>query len=183
MADRFIFMDRLLQDMRNYAQPVSTERIEVGVGDLLTEARSIVSENLKARKINPRQVVLDVSAVSNAMVKVSRVHIVNAIINVLQNAYDFLPTNADGPLGQICITTAAKGKHIHIAIRDSGQDVPADSLAEVRQCLPGRTSRRHTGTGFGLCNARRFLEAHSGRLMIDSRDDNGTTVTLILPAA
>lgn len=183
MADRFIFMERLLQDMRNCAQPVSTERIEVGVGDLLTEARSIVSENLKARNINPRQVTLDVSAVSNALVKVSRVHIVNAIINVLQNAYDFLPTNADGPFGQISVTTASKGRHIHVAIRDFGQGIPADSLEEVRQCLPGRTSRRHTGTGFGLCNARRFLEAHGGRLMIDSREDEGATVTLVLPAA
>jgi len=183
IADRLAFMERLLQDMRNYAQPVSDERVAVTLADLLTEARSIVSENLKARNVTPRKVTLNVTVPADLTMKVSRVHIVTAIVNVLRNAYDFLPADGEGPVGQIDICAAAKGKQVHIAIQDSGQGIPAANLEEIRQCLPGRTSRRNVSTGFGLCNARRFVEAHGGKLLIDSKENHGTTVTLVLPVA
>jgi len=183
MADRLSFMERLLEDMRNYAQPVSDERVIVPVADLLTEARSIVTENLRGRNINSRNVVLDVSGPVDLTVKVSRVHIVTAIVNVLRNAYDFLPTNGEGPYGKIRIHTSRKTKYMHLAVEDTGQGIPTANLDEVRQCLPGRTSRRHTGTGFGLCNARRFVEAHGGSLRIDSQENQGTAVTIVLPIA
>lgn len=181
IAERLAFMERLLQDMRNYAQPVSDERVAVAVADLLTEARSIVSENLKARNINPRKVALDVAEPPDLTVKVSRVHIVTAIVNVLKNAYDFLPADGEGPHGQIHVRVTQKAKQAQIVVQDSGQGIPVANLDEVRQCLPGRTSRRHVGTGFGLCNARRFVEAHGGKLLIDSKENEGTTVTVVLP--
>ena len=183
IADRLAFMERLVQDMKNYAQPVSDERTAVTVADLLTEARSIVSENLKARNISSRNVKLSVAVPSNLAVKVSRVHVVTAIVNVLKNAYDFLPADGEGPRGEIQVRATSKGKQMNIAVHDTGQGIPAANLDEVRQCLPGRTSRRHVGTGFGLCNARRFVEAHGGSLRIDSKENEGTTVTLVLPIA
>jgi len=181
IADRLAFLERLLDDMRNYAQPISDERVSVAVADLLTEARSIVSENLKARNINPRKVALTVSVPPDLSVKVSRVHVVTAIINVLKNAYDFLPADGEGPDGHIQVRVTRESGLVHIVVQDSGQGIPAANLDEVRQCLPGRTSRRHVGTGFGLCNARRFVEAHGGKLVIDSMENGGTTVTMVLP--
>lgn len=183
IAERLAFMERLVEDMRNYAQPVSDERTAVAVADLLTEARSIVSENLKARNISSRNVNLTVTVSPDLAVKVSRVHVVTAIVNVLKNAYDFLPSDGEGPRGDIQVRAVTKGKQVHVTIQDSGQGIPTASLDEVRQCLPGRTSRRHVGTGFGLCNARRFIAAHGGSLRIDSKENEGTTVTLVLPTA
>ncbi len=181
IADRLAFIERLLQDMRNYAQPVSDERVAITVADLLTEARSIVSENLKARNINPRKVALDVDVPPDLTVKVSRVHIVTAIVNVLKNAYDFLPADGEGPQGRIQVRASQKAKQVHVVVQDFGQGIPVANLDEVRQCLPGRTSRPHVGTGFGLCNARRFVEAHGGKLLIDSKENEGTTLTLVVP--
>lgn len=182
IADRLAFMERLLKDMQNYAQPVSDERVTVTVADLFTEARSIVSENLKARNTITRNVKISVDVHADLAVKVSRVHVVTAIVNVLKNAYDFLPADGEGARGAIQVRAVQKDKQTHIVIQDTGQGIPATSLDEVRQCLPGRTSRNE-GTGFGLCNARRFIEAHGGSLHIDSKENEGTTVTLILPKA
>ncbi len=181
IADRLAFLERLLDDMRNYAQPVSDERASIAVADLLTEARSIVSENLKARNISARKVALTISVPPDLSVRVSRVHVVTAIVNVLKNAYDFLPADGEGPQGQIQVRVSRESRMVHIAVQDNGLGIPAANLDEVRQCLPGRTSRRHAGTGFGLCNARRFVEAHGGRLLIDSVENGGTAVTVVLP--
>jgi signal transduction histidine kinase len=101
-------------------------------------------------------------------------------VNVLQNAYDFLHSGG-APSGRIQVRVTQKAKQVQIMVQDNGQGIPAANLDEVRQCLPGRTSRRHVGTGFGLCNARRFVAAHEGQLMIDSEENKGTAVTIALP--
>jgi signal transduction histidine kinase len=124
---------------------------------------------------------LNVTAPRDVVIKVSRVQIVTAIANILKNAYDFLPADAAGPRGEIEIRAVRRGKQVHLSVRDTGQGIPAANLDEIRECLPGRTSRRKVGTGFGLCNARRYVAAHGGRLTIDSKENEGTTVTIILP--
>lgn len=60
-CQRLEFLECMLEDMRAYARPVPEERVAVPVADLLTEVRSIVSENLKARGISTRKVNLEVA--------------------------------------------------------------------------------------------------------------------------
>lgn len=182
MGERILFMERLLLDMRNYTQPVPEARETVSVADLITEARSIVSENLRARNISPKHVGLDIMVAPKIEVKVARHHVVLALVNVLKNAYEALPASPDGPHGNISMSVRREDRALEIAIADSGEGIPEANLAEVRQCLPGRTSKKNYGTGFGLCCARRTLEAHGGRLEISSQVHVGTTVKLLLPA-
>ena len=160
MGKQILFIERLVDDMRHYAKPISNERTTVEIADLLTEVRTIVSENLRVRNVSREGVDLRITNPANPSVSVSRRHIVTAIVNLLQNAYDFLPHAEDGrPVGKIGIRVTPKDGQVHLVVKDSGQGIPADDLDEVRQCLPGRTSRQNTGTGFGLCNARRHVEA------------------------
>jgi two-component system, cell cycle sensor histidine kinase PleC len=44
-------------------------------------------------------------------------------------------------------------------------------------------ARRYEGTGLGLPLTRAFVEAHAGRLVIDSVPGGGTTARVVLPAA
>jgi signal transduction histidine kinase len=181
---RVEFLERLVRDMRAYAQPVPDERIAVPVADLVTEARSIVHQNLLARGMDPGQVQLSVHVPERLELKVSRYHLVGALVNVLTNAYEALPTVDHALDGAIRITAAVAGggTQVQIEVQDTGVGIRADELEEIRQCLPGRTSKRRQGnTGFGLCRVRRCLEAHGGRVRIDSEEDVGTTVTLTLP--
>jgi len=181
IADHLDFLERLLSDMRNFTLPISGERICVAVSALLKEAYDIVLLNFKAKHIPTRKVILHMRVSHDLVVDVSRVHVVAAIVNVLKNAFEFLIPDEDGPVGRINVHARRCGQRIHIAIQDNGQGIPAAELDTIRLCLPGRTSRFHVGTGFGLCNAKRFIEAHSGRLQIDSKENHGTKVTLILP--
>ncbi len=57
----------------------------------------------------------------------------------------------------------------------------AEELANVRQLIPGNSSKEH-GTGYGLPIAQRYLSFHGGTLEIESTDGGGTTVVLRLPA-
>jgi signal transduction histidine kinase/DNA-binding NarL/FixJ family response regulator len=75
---------------------------------------------------------------------------------------------------------------VRFAVTDSGIGMDAETIA--RLCEPfvqgdTRTSRRYGGTGLGLAICRRLAELMAGRLSIESRVREGTTVSLLLPLA
>lgn len=183
IAGNLDFLERMLNDMRNYARPVSDQRQVVSIADLVTEAISIVMSNLRGNGMDLGQVVINKSIPAELKIKVSRSHIVAALVNVLKNACEFLSSDSQSPMGTVEIDVSQLDDQAMIVVRDTGMGIPAEMIAEIRQCLPGRTTRRGNGTGFGLCNAQRSVMAHDGILQIDSIEDQGTTVTLILPLA
>jgi signal transduction histidine kinase len=66
-----------------------------------------------------------------------------------------------------------------IEVADTGPGIPAQVLPSV--CEPFFTTRQE-GTGLGLAIAKRYVEQNGGRLDIESRPGEGTTVRLRLPA-
>lgn len=181
LVDRLAFLERLLLDMREYTYPVPEERVVLTVADLVTEARSMVSENLRARGISGRKVTLEINVPPQLEVQVARYPIVLALVNILKNAYEALPATPDGPEGRIGIVARRHEKRLQIVITDSGPGIPEASLAQIREFFTGRTTKKGYGTGFGLSCAARNLKAHGGNLSIASALNVGTTVTLELP--
>jgi PAS domain S-box-containing protein len=82
-------------------------------------------------------------------------------------------------------------RRIHVRSRRQGQEVIAEvedhgagmSPEVLRQVLKPFFTTRSRGTGLGLPIARRILEAHGGRLVVDSAAGRGTTVRLFLPTS
>jgi signal transduction histidine kinase len=72
-------------------------------------------------------------------------------------------------------------ERVEIMIRDNGMGLSKEELAKVREFVPGGTSKKTYGTGFGLPIARRRIADHGGELGIDSVEGQGTTVTITLP--
>jgi signal transduction histidine kinase len=64
------------------------------------------------------------------------------------------------------------------SIRDNGAGIPSENLARVFE--PFYTTRKH-GTGLGLPNAKKIVEAHGGTITIQSATGKGTEVTIKLP--
>jgi len=67
--------------------------------------------------------------------------------------------------------------HVYTSTVPSGRV----TLAEVRRFVPGGTSKKTHGTGFGLPIAKRKIEDHGGSLAIESKEDAGTTIVITLP--
>ena len=95
--------------------------------------------------------------------------------NVLMNA-----AQAMNGHGAIRVTTAPADGLCRIEIADAGPGMPPDVREQAFEPFFTTKSR---GTGLGLPLAKRIVEAHGGRIQIDSPPDGGTVVTLLLPAA
>ena len=73
---------------------------------------------------------------------------------------------------------------IGIEVQDTGIGIPKDDiprLARPFEQVESAHSRQHGGTGLGLALTKSLLEAHAGRLEIDSELGVGTIVRALIP--
>ena len=71
-----------------------------------------------------------------------------------------------------------------IAVSDTGIGIPPEALELVFTPfgqVDNILTRKHAGTGLGLPLARALVEAHGGKLEIESELEHGTTITIRMP--
>jgi signal transduction histidine kinase len=81
----------------------------------------------------------------------------------------------------------AQSEMIDLVVRDNGCGIPADKLPRIFESFyttkKGPDASGKGGTGLGLSMCRDILEAHHGRIRVDSTVGKGTAFTLKLPTA
>lgn len=105
-------------------------------------------------------------------------HINQLFFNVIRNAV--LAIADSGRPGEVKISSEADEAGIHIRIHDTGVGMTAEQIEHAFE--PFYTTRPvGSGVGLGLATARNVVQAHSGRISLDSQPDVGTTVSLFFP--
>jgi signal transduction histidine kinase len=101
--------------------------------------------------------------------------------NLISNAVKFTP---DG--GRVDVRVFSQNGDVAIEVADTGIGVSAKEQAQLFQKF-FRTSaagkRAIQGTGLGLSISKAIVEAHSGRIELESEESVGTTVRVLLPVA
>lgn len=69
---------------------------------------------------------------------------------------------------------------IHISVRDSGHGIPAEFHQEIFEDFV-RVDRSSSGMGLGLAIAKRLVQAHRGKIWVESEAGNGSCFTFLLP--
>jgi PAS domain S-box-containing protein len=118
-------------------------------------------------------------------VLVDPVHLELALLNVVINARDAMPSG-----GTITVATSLAagdggpqdGSFVAIAVSDNGEGMPAH--VRERATEPFFTTKgTGKGTGLGLAMVQGFVQQSRGRLEIDSQVGRGTTIRMLFPAA
>lgn len=94
-------------------------------------------------------------------------------MNLILNAFHAMSGG-----GRLTITTAGSDSGIELNFRDTGVGIPEQTMARLFE--PFYTTRE-LGTGLGLTITRRIIEAHGGKIEIESEVGKGTSVRLVLP--
>jgi signal transduction histidine kinase/CheY-like chemotaxis protein len=102
------------------------------------------------------------------------------LYNLLSNAIKF--TDAGG---QITVRASRSGGEVRLSVADTGVGISladqAHVFEEFRQV--GDASARQPGTGLGLALTQRLVEAHDGRIELESMPGRGSIFTIVLPGA
>jgi two-component system phosphate regulon sensor histidine kinase PhoR len=102
------------------------------------------------------------------------------LINLVDNAVKYTPEGG-------WVTVRARGiesGRVEVRVRDTGIGIPAADLPRITERfyrVDKARSRELGGTGLGLAIVKHLVLAHGGELAIDSRENEGTTVTFTLP--
>jgi signal transduction histidine kinase len=101
-----------------------------------------------------------------------------AFANLLDNAVKFSKKG-----GIITISAHRIGKEIAVEVRDEGVGIPPEELPNIFDAFHrGKVGEKVQGFGLGLASVKVIVEAHKGRVLVESEKGEGSIFKVILPA-
>jgi PAS domain S-box-containing protein len=105
-----------------------------------------------------------------------RERIMQVLANLIGNAVKFTPEG-----GRVLLRVRADESEVRFDVSDTGPGIPAEHIPHVfDRFWKVRNANRH-GAGLGLAIARGIVEAHDGRISVESREGEGSTFSFTLP--
>jgi len=105
---------------------------------------------------------------------------VTVLVNLLDNAYKYSYEEK-----RIKLSVAGENNAVRFSVSDNGVGIPRRSLRKVFRRfyqVDRSLSRRAEGCGLGLSIAKFIVDAHQGRITVESKPGQGSTFTVVLPA-
>ena len=141
--------------------------------EIIREVVDLYSDVAEEKRINIRTHLPEVTEAP-----VDRTRIRQAFANLLDNAIKY--TDAGG---RIEVDAEKTDSEILVRFRDTGMGIPAAEINKIWDRLyRGDKSRSQRGLGLGLSLVKAFVEAHGGRVEVESRVGAGSEFTVHLPA-
>ena len=97
------------------------------------------------------------------------------LVNLLGNAVRFTP-----PGGRISVVARMEHSEATVRVADTGVGIPSDLVANIFDPYE-QAHRGRGGSGIGLMVVRSLVEAHGGRVWVESEEGRGSCFTFTLP--
>jgi histidine kinase len=179
-ADR---LSRLVDDLQELSRveskAYSLELRSVTVPDLVQTTLKRLSPQATAKRITLR---------SNLPANLPPLladedRITQVLVNLAANAIQY--TSEDG---EVTIFASRHSNEVHISVKDTGIGIPPEHLANIftrfYRVDKSRSRNAGGGSGIGLTIARHIVEAHGGRIWVESKGEGqGSTFTFSLKTA
>jgi signal transduction histidine kinase len=165
-------LERILDEMLDFARPVRLNLKKASLNAVLDSCLEIIEARVKEKSLTVRKAYG--SRLPRILIDEGKME--QALINVLLNALEALP-----PGGDIAVATKslrAPGRRLQVTIDDDGPGLSPDDLPYVFNPF---FSHKKNGTGLGLFNVKKVVEAHGGAVEISLGKPRGTRVRLTLP--
>jgi signal transduction histidine kinase len=151
-------------------------------GGLLFEREPILLSEVVGGYINEikpvdKNLSVNVDIPEDLLVYADRNRLRDIFLNLLSNAFKF---TSDG--GQISITAMRKDDYILHEIRDTGVGIPEDKIKKIFEEFYQVEVGKYGGTGLGLAITKRVVEAHGGKIWVESQLGKGSAFYFTLPA-
>jgi signal transduction histidine kinase len=174
-ADR---MSRLIGDLLEAA------KIEAGVLTAVPEpedAAALIDSAVELLRVIAAEKNIRLVAAptpSAGVVSCERNLILRVLANLIGNAIKFSPEGSS-----ISIGAKTDADQVLLSVADSGPGIPAEHVAHAFERYWQQEGSDRRGSGLGLYIAKGIVEAHGGRIWIESLPGHGTTVRFTLPIA
>jgi signal transduction histidine kinase len=109
-------------------------------------------------------------------INADRAEIKRVITNLCGNALNYTNKN-----GEIKVLAKAQNGDFIFSVSDNGNGISPEDIPNLfMRFSQGTTKKRSTGTGLGLYLSRQIVEAHNGKIWVDSKVNKGSEFTFLL---
>jgi signal transduction histidine kinase len=168
-------LDKTATDLLAFGKPGTPEFTFVDINELLKKTLFFVAQHPEARNVER---ILELTRVLPPVwidIKQSQQVFFNIIINAIQ-------AMPEGGLLTLATDRVQRGEDdfVQVTIRDTGKGIAAEVLEKI--FVPFFTTKTQ-GTGLGLPICRQLVEHNHGIIEVESVPQQGTTFSILLPAA
>jgi two-component system NtrC family sensor kinase len=162
----------MLEELSVYASGAqrALNRQPVFIDDLV---RQVTAH--EAREAGETGLRVDASGVEQAVVFADAYYLRQVVDNLVRNAREAMSEQKDARLR---VTVERDAGQAVLRVADNGPGIPPDKLARIFQPF---VSTKGKGMGLGLAICREIVEAHAGRIEVESAVGQGTTFTVRIP--
>jgi signal transduction histidine kinase len=172
-TDRVLVMLNTLMDISEAESGAMQLRLEpVALREVVDRALDLYHEVADAKGVT-----VAADAAADVVVMADRTRLEQAAANLIDNAIKYTP-----PGGQVFVETGAENGRAFLRVRDSGPGIPPDELPRIWDRLfRGDRSRAERGLGLGLSLVKAIVEAHGGKVDVQSEVGRGSAFSVFLP--
>lgn len=167
MENSVHYSDKIIKDLLDYSLNVKLDLSEA-------DPHSVVKEALSQITI-PESIAVVEQFETNPKIVVDIQKIKRAVINILTNAVDAMPSG-----GTLTLLSKQTPDNLELSVADTGVGIPKEKMDKL--WTPFMTTKAK-GLGLGLPIAKRFVEEHGGTITVKTQPNEGTTFTLSIPIA
>jgi signal transduction histidine kinase len=170
--------NRLIQDLLDVARiqagGLAVDPVPVDVKSLLHEAVESATPLASAAQLS----VLCDPPESVGPIASDRERVLQVFANLIGNAIKFTPKG-----GEIRIGAASENGEVRFTVADTGPGIPPEHLEHVFDRYWQAKSAKKLGAGLGLSIAKGIVEAHGGRIWVESPPNSGAQFNFTMPVA
>lgn len=164
-------LNRVIGQLLEFARPMTIQKRPTSLDATIRDSLKMVEGDARGKGIRIRFKGNPVTSV----VPIDPDRIKQVLLNLYLNAVEAM---ANG--GDLSVEVAAENEgYFQIHVSDTGKGIKAEDLPHL---FDPYFTTRSSGTGLGLAIVHKIIESHGGDVRIESRYDEGTTVTIRLPA-
>ena len=166
-------LEMILSELVDYSKPLSVQKTEDKIENTVQEVINLIKPCFEQEKIG---IFFENLLEKDFKLLFDKTKLYQALLNIVKNA---LEISKPGDIVKIICFFNKEDGSVVIKVADEGPGILPEDMEKIFK--PFFTTKKQ-GTGLGLAQTRKIMEAHGGNITVNSTEKQGTTFVLTLPA-
>ena len=169
-------MNRLIDDLLDTVR-LQAGRLSLDVEEVSVEAIMKQAEETYRPLAQRRHLHFETAAQDGAMVRADPARVSQIVGNLIGNAIKFSRED-----GSVKLRATSEDKQVVFQVVDDGPGIPPDNMSHLFDNFWQARKNDRRGVGLGLAIVKELVEAHGGKIWVESQVDHGSTFSFSLPS-